>query len=322
MQPMTTTQWPGFHPDGGLLLPISQSAWKPAVQHLDIDDIRFQAKGELHITLLNRACGHAMRDVLGEAAVRAAFEALDWTPTRSGDGLWLNKIKQRENDHDIPCASLIECLELPALAKFRQHLAEQSGLQLPQVLPHVTLFTHGDAAGIGLPDLASVQAYQHCAVRLPDIAPRPAPPLSEGLEQAYLATEYYLDGLEQALRIGHAHPRVQGLLAHYGASHALLITADNPFSQAAHPSANALRRDWLAQSMQALGLPMHSARAQASNGDWPDEHGVLVFASTPEHYRRLLRAFEQHAGVYITSNQPSPTLLRHPDHPRALRPVI
>jgi hypothetical protein len=57
---------------------------------------------------------------------------------------------------------VIEHLQMPAFAAFRDALARATGLPLDCGVPHATLYVAGDPAGIGLPDLA---AYRACFVR-------------------------------------------------------------------------------------------------------------------------------------------------------------
>ena len=182
--------WPGFQPDGGLLLRLPQDMFPiRAVRSLELEGIHFGVKPELHVTLLNRALGTMLRDALGVDAVRKSFEDQDWAIGRIGDGQLLHKIKLG-SPRSVACGSIIERLELPSLARFRAALAWAAKVEIPEVLPHVTLYAAGDPVGIGLPDLAAVTAAHVADVRLPGSCNRTPPPLSRALIAAYEEARY------------------------------------------------------------------------------------------------------------------------------------
>ena len=152
-------QWPGFTDDGGLVLPLEPAAHlaPDMPMRLRVDGHVLARKHELHMTLLDRRRGSALRERLDEADIRALFEALDWSPQGTGRYALLHATKE-EWDGPLLAWSLIEHLQAPALSVFRHRLAETSGLDLDCGVPHVTLYVAGDPAGIGLPDIASYRA--------------------------------------------------------------------------------------------------------------------------------------------------------------------
>lgn len=149
---------------GTLLLPLDGAAWPP-LPPLRLDGIDFAPKRELHATIVGTALGARVRAALAVApALRARIDALcaglDWRWAR-GHAWWLLR-----DDAARPCrASVVEELALPAMARFHAGLGGLLGAALPVPPPHVTLYTAGDARGIGVPDAA---AWQRLATRALD----------------------------------------------------------------------------------------------------------------------------------------------------------
>ena len=132
--------WPGTGARGALVLPLPAVATVPLPPALDLGGRRFERKAEFHLTLLAAREWRQARMALGEAAVRALFEALDWR--LEGDGRYFRV--QRG-----PAETIILDLHAPAAAAFRRGLAA-AGVALPAATPHLTLFWHGDPVGIGI----------------------------------------------------------------------------------------------------------------------------------------------------------------------------
>lgn len=144
------TQWPGWSDENTLILPLDEA---PPAKPLDVDGRRFEPKGELHVTLVGRALGAELRRALGarlDAATRPAFEALDWSHAFTGERRLIEAPCAADDGKPGPVASIIELVELPAMPYFHRWLGELLGRQVAVPPPHVTLYTHGRAKGIGL----------------------------------------------------------------------------------------------------------------------------------------------------------------------------
>lgn len=311
---VTHHAWPGFQPDGGLLLALTPSLhWLPGSSSLALDGQRFFAKRELHVTLLNGAVGSQLRNRLGVDAVRCHFESQDWAIARTSEGQLLHKIKS-DGPQPVLCGSIIERLYLPALGRFRSALARAAKMDVPEVLPHVTLYVAGDPGGIGLPDLAAVETAHLAYVRLPGICNRVPPRLSQALIAVYRAAHYVIrDETPITLRIGQRSTAMEELLRRNVASRAIVVTAFNPFSEATDSRANSLRQQMLVHALADEGLQVLEAEGRDTEGVWPPEPSLLVFATEPAFEDRLLRDYEQHAIVVITRGEPV-ALALHPDH--------
>ena len=288
-----TLPWPGFRPDGGLLLPLLDAQWSARLPPaLAWSGPTLRRKHEFHATLLNRACGSAARQALGDEGARRLFQAQDWTLRRTGDARLLHKSGKP------PAHSLIEVVDLPALAAFRSALADATGQALPPVPPHVTLYTAGKPEGIGLPDHATLERLQIARLRLPGIGNRPPPPLPDTLEAAYRATEYRVDeapGL--IIRIGEHQAACDALLDRHHVTRALLLSACNPYSEPGSEAGNQLRHALLAAELGNAGLRSLPAEGLDPSGQWPPEASLLVLGATPAQEDALLRDYEQHAAV-------------------------
>lgn len=156
-------RWPGFRDDGALILPLDPAMLLPpgAPMRLRLDGHVLERKHELHMTLLGREAGRALRDGIGDGHIRALFDSFDWNPLGTARYALMHKAKPQW-DGLLMAWSLIEHLQAPAFARFRHALAQASGLPLDCGVPHATLYVAGDPYGIGLGD---IEAYRRCFVR-------------------------------------------------------------------------------------------------------------------------------------------------------------
>lgn len=152
--------WPGWTANGSLILPLDDAL---PMQPVHVDGRTFAPKPELHVTLVGTALGAELADVLGdrlEAATRPAFEALDWRLRRTGRGALIEKTGRTDAGHRGPVASIVEFVELPALPHWYRWLGRLLGRELPLPPPHVTLYTHACAKGIGIPTRRALRAMR------------------------------------------------------------------------------------------------------------------------------------------------------------------
>lgn len=287
--------WPGFCPDGGLLLsvPLEQflSGLPPSLSWVGPP---LERKDELHVTLLNRVCGNTARVAVGETQVRRLFEEQEWILNRTGDAGLLRKPDARD------AFSLIELVDLPALNAFRNALSLATSAALPEAPPHVTLYTVGKPGGIGLPDRQTLARLEIARLRLPGIANRGPPALSSALQQAYRTTHYSVEvGSGLPIRIGEHSPAADALMRAHQASRALLLSACNPFSDLNSETANQLRQGMLEHAVQSLGVSVLPADGRDPAGEWPPEASLLLIGTAPEQELQLLRDYEQHAAVLL-----------------------
>lgn len=153
---------PQWTPAGTLLLRIDPAAWPPPRHGLRLDGVDFAPKPELHATIVGRALGARLQAAMAaDAALAARVEALriacEWSWTRCGEWWLLRKAEGATTK-----ASIVERIVLPAMARFHARAGALLGQALPVPPPHVTLYTAGDAEGIGVPDAA---AWERHAVR-------------------------------------------------------------------------------------------------------------------------------------------------------------
>lgn len=303
--------FPVLHGDALLLALTDDHDW-PSAKTLTLDGTLLQRKTELHVTLLGRDLTAVVRARLEQAHIHAIATRFEWHLRRTGAGCVLRKTKH-EGAAPLPCTSLIERVELPAFSGFRQALAEAAQVAIPEALPHVTLYTAGDPAGIGVPDLDALAAMRQFDLRLPlDTAP-PPPALPPRLQAVYADAEYRIPSLFACLRISHTCATLDAELARRSAHRAIVITACNPYSTTLAPAANALRQQWLQHELARAGIATLPAEGHDPTGRWPTEPGLLAFDTSPAFDDILLRRFEQHALVAITRGQPAHLLL-HPGH--------
>src|SRR5688572_31883484 len=112
--------WPGLGPDGTLVLPLSDAVARVVhAPSVTLDGVRFEAKPELHVTLVGRALGArlAMSIAAGrftEADLAQRFDALDWSYAPTDAWVWLRKTKE----DGVVAESVIELIDMPAMAVF------------------------------------------------------------------------------------------------------------------------------------------------------------------------------------------------------------
>lgn len=156
--------WPGFTARGTVVLPVPARLWPPPSAPVMLHGCRFQPKRELHVTLVGTVLGAclqaAMEDGrLDEAGIAAAFAGQSWQCARAGPCMRLERRGESAGPGaTIVAASLIERIELPAMDGFHADLGRLLGASLDVPPPHVTLYTRGDDAGIGVPDEATLAA--------------------------------------------------------------------------------------------------------------------------------------------------------------------
>lgn len=159
--------WPGWSNENTLVLPLDDA---PPRAPLRLDGREFAPKDELHLTLVGRALGDELHAVLGDrrdAATRPAFEALDWSHARTGDRRLIERPGTTDAGERGIVGSVIELVELPALAFYYRWLGELLGRQLPVPPAHVTLYTHRKAKGIGIPTRQRLRAWSRGPVTAP-----------------------------------------------------------------------------------------------------------------------------------------------------------
>lgn len=155
-------RWP--LPGGGdsLVLPIAPDCWAPPPDAVEIDGIAFTPKSELHITVIGNRLGRELRGAFAapwlSAAVAEMLDAQDWRFARSGRH-WLLRKPFVEAGRRRVAHSIIERVELPAMAPFHRELGRLLGRQLPVPPPHVTLYVAGRAEGIGVSSALRLKAF-------------------------------------------------------------------------------------------------------------------------------------------------------------------
>ncbi|MGQ4660833.1 hypothetical protein [Lysobacter sp. F6437] len=146
--------------DSTLILPVPPAQWSPPITAVTVDGIHLDPKRELHITLIGGELLRELRATFGDSRTRAVITAgcdeHDWHFNRTGHCLLLRKpIAGQGFAH-----SIIERVELPAMAPFHQRLGCLLGRELPVPAAHVTLYVAGRPRGIGVASDAALRALQ------------------------------------------------------------------------------------------------------------------------------------------------------------------
>lgn len=108
----------------------------------------------------------------------------------------------------------------------------------------------------------------------------------------------YDGGQAIELRIGEPSPAMAALLQRFGATHAGLVTGENPFGQRQSIEANAAANAALAAAIDARGLVRLPSDGGSEDGSW-NEPGFLVLGGDGEPVADLARGCRQAAWVRI-----------------------
>ncbi len=155
------------------VLSFDPAAWPPPAGPVVLDAVAFEPKPELHATVVGSALGRELQAVFGaraQALVEAAVAAQDWRFRRTGRRLLLRKAFV-DGGAARMAHSIVELVEMPAMAAFHRALGRALGRQLPVPPPHVTLYTAGRAQGIGVSSPARLRAFAVRGIAADELAP-------------------------------------------------------------------------------------------------------------------------------------------------------
>jgi hypothetical protein len=107
-----------------------------------------------------------------EAATRPAFEVLDWSIGRTGAGALIEMPGRRDDGARGTLASIVEFVDLPAMAHFHRWLGGLVGRQLPVPPAHITLYTDGCAKGIGIATARKLRGITRARIDVRALADR------------------------------------------------------------------------------------------------------------------------------------------------------
>ncbi|MCP9235777.1 DUF3293 domain-containing protein [Lewinella sp. JB7] len=130
---------------------------------------------------------------------------------------------------------------------------------------------------------------------LPPTKDKTPPPADRGLEEAYRAARYTVNGIP--LRIGESHPDFDRWLTERSAVQYTILTAHNPRSTPLHPPVNEARHATLLKLLDQLRLDYVSARGEDPAGEWPAEEGICLLNLRPNEALQIAVLYQQHAVV-------------------------
>jgi hypothetical protein len=144
--------WPGFEAPGSLVLPLPATSFASLSAELRLDDgLLLARKQEFHVTLFDSRVGARLHEpARGGAPAKSLaglFIGLDWQWRTRGER-WL----LLDAAHEPVTHSVVELIEMPALAEFRSAIGALLGEPLPATPAHVTLYVSPGQRGIGIRD--------------------------------------------------------------------------------------------------------------------------------------------------------------------------
>lgn len=146
-----------------LVLPIDPDWWAPPPHGIEVDGVDYAPKTELHVTLIGSRLGRELHTTLAPVflrdQLRMAMEDQDWRIKRTGRFVQLAHTRHLGLESNPGTReSIIELIELPAMALLHQALGRLLGRQTPVPPPHVTLYTANGPQGIGLSSPSQLRA--------------------------------------------------------------------------------------------------------------------------------------------------------------------
>jgi hypothetical protein len=148
-------QWPGFTEKGSVIIALPRETFCFPDKILVLDDVIYQAKDELHITLIGSdpgslILGRVKQDQALQNRLMQIFEAIDWSFKQTGPVHILSRVKD-----GMTQGSIILLLAMGGIREFYNQLGTAGIIerQIPAPPPHITLYTHNCPAGIGVPDI-------------------------------------------------------------------------------------------------------------------------------------------------------------------------
>lgn len=148
-------RWPGRSITGSVILPLHQLDLAVLPATLVLPEIALHRKSEAHLTLLSTCEAEALSARLPESRWQSIFETLDWEMALLSQFDLLHE----ERLGEAARWSVIRHVACPSLNALRQRLSGITGADLPDTLPHVTLYIAGHERGIGLASLADYSRF-------------------------------------------------------------------------------------------------------------------------------------------------------------------
>ena len=133
----------------------------------------FKPKGELHITIVGQDLGCQLQEVIKRnpaigSRIERAIEETDWSYQKKDKMYHVSKDKKRVdsegNSGVVYVESIILMMEVLGIERFYRKLSEIIGEELEAPPTHVTLYTHGDPFGIGLPNQETFKEHATRAI--------------------------------------------------------------------------------------------------------------------------------------------------------------
>jgi hypothetical protein len=153
----------GWSRQRGLVMPVAEHPLRAALPvETCVDGLTLTRKHEFHLTLLDRSEAQRAAASISDQPLLDLIHGLDWEA--QPDGLpWLIRDQRRDGGWRY---SVIQLVELPALARFRNAIAAACAHSLPAMPAHITLYVAGDPAGIGLGSHTRFEALRQRQVHI------------------------------------------------------------------------------------------------------------------------------------------------------------
>jgi ribosomal protein S15P/S13E len=160
-------QQASFDPaEGYLILELDMQSFYLHPEGVRYDGRHFEAKDEVHITILSRDAAETVRQHLerypqDEDQVRRMVDETNWE-YRKLDSFY--HIQQAPDEETI-----VQMVEVPGLDTFFNQVGQLVGQELELPPTHVTLYMRGTEKGIGIPTQAEFEQLAQKQIRLEEL---------------------------------------------------------------------------------------------------------------------------------------------------------
>ncbi len=125
----------------------------------------------------------------------------------------------------------------------------------------------------------------------------------ENIITSYNQAEYFIDNIDEPIKIGKTHAKIEELLKQFGVSSWSFLTAWNPLSVEFSAEENIARNENLRNDLAKYQI--FEGEGRDSNGEWQPERSFLVFGISRKKAKSLAVKYNQRAIIYGESGKPA-----------------
>jgi hypothetical protein len=152
--------------DAYLILEIDMDEYGYRRQDVNYQGRKFEAKDELHITVLSRDAAEQVQAYMEQepengSRIRRLVDETDWS--------FRKQERYYHVQEDPQVETIIQMVDVQGLESFFRQVSEWVGRELEPPPPHVTLYMRGTEKGIGLPTHEEFERLARAEIRMDEL---------------------------------------------------------------------------------------------------------------------------------------------------------